>query len=203
MLDMIVTLRLMSTGLLIGGTVGVVLGLLMGWSDRVRSVAEPFVAGIHPIPKSALLPLLLILLGLGERPRLALVALAAFFPMVINTMGSVRGIEPGFLEAATNYGARGFNLFRRVIFPASLPGILSGARIAINTAMTISITTELLTARNGLGARIWMAWETLRTENLYATLIVIAAVGLSINWLSTQIVRRMMPWSPVTNEVAR
>ena len=196
--DVAVTLYRMGVGLLIGGSAGIALGLLMGWSARVRMVAEPFVAGLHPIPKTALLPLLLILMGIGDQPRFALVALATFFPMLINTMSSVRSIDPVYLEAASNYGARGFRLFRRIIVPASLPGILSGGRIAVNTAMTIAITAELLMSRNGLGARIWMAWETLRTENLYATLIVIAAIGLLINWLTVRLERRLMPWSPVT-----
>lgn len=196
LMDTAITLFRMSVGLLIGGIAGIVMGMLMGWSSKVRSLAEPFVAGIHPIPKSALLPLFLVLMGIGDRPRLALVALAAFFPLLINTMNSVRNIEPTFLEVAANYGARGLKLFQRVILPATLPGILSGARIAANTAMTIAITTELLTSRNGLGARIWMAWETMRTENLYATLIIIVIVGLAINLILSISARKLMPWSP-------
>jgi len=201
--DIGVTVYRVAIGLLIGGTAGIVLGMLMGWSARVRMVAEPFVAGLHPIPKSALLPLLLILMGIGDRPRLALIALAAFFPLVVNTMNSVRSIEPAHLEAAANYGARGFRLFRRVVVPASLPGMLTGGRIAVNTAMTIAITTELLTSRDGLGARIWMAAETMRTENLYAVLFVIAVIGLAINWLLLSLTRRLMPWDvtlPVTEQ---
>lgn len=203
LLDVALTLYRVGIGLLIGGTAGIILGLLMGWSRRVRTVAEPFVAGLHPIPKSALLPLFLVLMGIGEQPRLALVALAAFFPLLINTMNSVRSIEPAYLEAAGNYGAHGVRLLRRIIVPASLPGMLSGGRIAVNTAMTIAITTELLTSRNGLGARIWMAWETLRTENLYATLIVISVTGLLINLLLVWLERRLMPWSPVTSSLER
>ncbi len=203
LLDAWVTLSRMFIGLLIGGTAGIVLGMLMGWSVRVRTVAEPFVAGLHPIPKSALFPLFLVLMGIGDQPRLALVALATFFPLLINTMSSVRSIEPALLEAAINYGARGTSLFRRIILPASLPGILSGGRIAVNTAMTTAITTELLLSRNGLGARIWMAWETLRTENLYAVLIVIAVIGLAMNWLLAVLARRVMPWSPVASMLGK
>lgn len=117
----------------------------------MRTVAEPFVAGLHPIPKSALLPLFLVLMGIGEQPRLALVALAAFFPLLINTMNSVRSIEPAYLEAAGNYGAHGFCLLRRHHRARRLPGMLSGGRIAVNTAMTIAITTELLTSRQRSG----------------------------------------------------
>jgi NitT/TauT family transport system permease protein len=159
-------------------------------------LTEPFVAGLHPIPKTALLPLFLVLMGIGDRPRLALVALAAFFPLLISTMNSVRNIEPTYLDVAANYGARSLKLFQRIILPATLPGILSGTRIAANTAMTIAITTELLTSRDGLGARIWMAWETMRTENLYATLVIIIGVGLSINLILSILARRLMPWSP-------
>ena len=203
LIDVGITLYRMGIGLLIGATAGIVLGMLMGWSGRVRTVAEPFVAGLHPLPKSALLPLLLILMGLGDPPRITLIALAAFFPLLINTMSSVKSMDAALLEAAANYGARGMNLFRRVIFPASLPGILSGARIAANTAMTIAITTELLTSSNGLGARIWMAWETLRTENLYATLIVIALIGLTLNWILSLLARRLMPWSPLATTIEK
>lgn len=203
LVDAGLTLYRADVGLLIGATSGIILGLMMGWSIRVRSVAEPFVAALHPIPKTALFPLLLIFMGLNEKPRLALIALSAFFPLLINTMNSVSSIEPTLLEAAANYGARGFNLFRRVFLPASLPGILSGTRIAANTAMTIAITVELLTSQNGLGARIWMAWETLRTENLFATLIVIATIGLAINWLLTRLARRLMPWSPLTGALEK
>lgn len=195
-LDIGLTLYRMGCGFLVGGSLGIGLGLLMGWSRRARSLGEPFVAALHPMPKSALLPLFLILMGLGEGPRLALVGLAAFFPLLINTMSSVQHIEPAYLEAAANYGARGWRLFRHILIPASLPGIFSGARIALNTSLTLAITAELLTSQNGLGARIWLAWQILRTENLYATLLVVALLGLLSNALLTTLARRLMPWAP-------
>jgi ABC-type nitrate/sulfonate/bicarbonate transport system permease component len=193
--DVAITLYRLAVGLLIGGTTGIVMGMLMGWSTRLRTVAEPFVAGLHPLPKSALLPLLLMLMGLGDRPRLALIALAAFFPLLINTMNSVRSIDPAYLDVAANYGAHGFSLFRRVIVPASLPGILTGARIALNTALTITITVELLTSHDGLGARVWMAWQTMRTENLYAVLIIIVVIGIVTSQLLVLLARWLMPWN--------
>lgn len=190
------TLYRLSLSLALGGLAGVWLGLLMGWSIHVRTIAEPFVAAIHPLPKSSMLPLLLVLMGIGESPRVTLVMLTAFFPLLISAMGAVRNIEPALLEAAANYGARGVQLFRRVIVPASLPGILSGLRISLNAAFSVTITTELLISRQGLGARIWMAWETMRTENLYAALLMIAAVGILSNWLLALVTRRLTPWAP-------
>lgn len=190
------TLYRLFVSLALGGLAGVWLGMLMGWSAVVRTVAEPFVAAIHPLPKSSMLPLFLVLMGIGESPRMTLVMMTAFFPMLISAMAAVRAIEPAHLEAAANYGARGFQLFRRVIFPAGLPGILSGLRIALNAAFSVTITTELLISRSGLGARIWMAWETMRTENLYAALLMIALVGILSNWLLAVATRRLTPWAP-------
>jgi len=192
------TLSRWGVGLMIGAIAGIAVGVLMGWSARVRTVMEPFVAAVHPLPKSSLLPLLLVLMGVGDGPRVVLVALAAFFPMLISTMTSVATIDTVHLEAAYNYGARGKQLLTHVILPASLPGIMGGMRIALNSALTIAITAELLTSRNGLGARIWMAWQTFRTVNLYVALAAIGLLGLSANALLGLLSRYAMPWTGIT-----
>jgi NitT/TauT family transport system permease protein len=194
--DLAYTLYRLSLGLVLGGSLGLALGLLMGWSRAVRDVAEPFVAAIHPLPKISLLPLLLVILGIGEQSKVLLTALAAFFPMLINSMAGVRQIEDVYWEVASNYGARGSTLLRRVILPGSLPMVLAGVRLALNSALVVTIAVELLTARQGLGARVWLAWETFRTEELYATLAVVILVGLATNWVSKALARRLAPWQP-------
>lgn len=198
--DLGLTLSRAGLGLFLGGSAGIILGMFMGWSWKVRMVLNPFVAGLYPIPKTALLPLFLVLLGIGEAPRIALTAFAAFFPLLVSTMQSVRSIEPLHLEAAANYGARGKALLLRVILPASLPGILGGARIAANTSLTIAITAEIVTLQGGLGASIWLAWQTMRTEDLYATLLLIAAVGLCMDAGLRALVRWLVPWAPAVRD---
>ena len=107
-------------------------------------------AAAHPIPKIAILPLVLIVFGIGETSKIVLIAVAAFFPMLINTMAGC-DIHPRHFEVAKNHGA-GPLVFRRVLWPGSLPLALAGARLALNTALVITVAVELLTARQGLGA---------------------------------------------------
>lgn len=189
------TLLRLSMGLLLGGGAGLLLGLIMGWSTRVRRALDPLVAALHPIPKIALLPLALVLFGIGETPKIVLIAVSTFFPMLINTVAGVQQIAPIHLDVARNYGATPLKLFRRVIVPGSLPLILTGVRIALNTALLVTIAVELLMAQEGLGSIIWMAWQTLRVEEMYATLIVIACLGMMGNGALAYGARYAMPWN--------
>jgi ABC-type nitrate/sulfonate/bicarbonate transport system permease component len=188
------TLYRLGMGLICGGSIGALIGLILGWSPVLRMITEPFVAATHPLPKIALLPLVLIIFGIGEESKIVLISLAAFFPMLINAMVGVRQIEGIYWEVAENYGARGLKLMRRVLLPGSMPYMLAGFRLALNAALVVTVAVEQLTARKGLGATIWLAWETLRTEELYATLFVIAVFGLGANWLLGIVSRRLAPW---------
>lgn len=188
------TLYRLTLGVALGGCLGLLLGLFMGWSRTARTIAGPAVAAIHPLPKLALLPLALILFGIGEQSTVVLIALTAFFPMLINSMAGMQQIDNLTLEVARHYGARGWTLWRRVLWPGSLPLTLVGLQLALNAALMVTVAVELVTAREGLGAIIWLAWQTLRTDEMYATLIVIASLGLASNLILTLIARRLMLW---------
>jgi len=181
-------------GLLIGGGLGLIMGLTMGWSRPLQIVADPIIAALHPIPKISIFPLIMIVFGIGEASKVVTVAISTFFPMLINTMAGVRQISPIHFEVAENYGANRFHTFTHVVFPGSLPLILVGARLSLNTALVLTIAVELLTANEGLGAMIWMAWETFRTEELYASLVVIAVLGFSFNRIIQYMHHRFLPW---------
>lgn len=115
--------------------------------------------------------------------------------MMINTLGGVTQISRTHLDVARNYGASGWKLFTRVILPAAMPMMVSGFRIALNLALLIAISIEIASASVGLGALIWMSWEVLRIDVLYATLLVIMALGVSFNQLVRAVTTRMVPWS--------
>jgi len=189
-----ISLVRMSWGIFFGLVPGVLLGLAMGWSNRIQKIMDPFIAALHPIPKIAIFPLIMIIFGLGEISKIVAIAISAFFPMLINSMAGVRQLTPVYFEVAKNYGANRWKTFFRIVLPGSLPMILAGARIAFNMALVITIAVELLTAREGLGVMIWFAWETLRTKELYATLVVIAALGMGINYLLQKATALMTPW---------
>ena len=188
------TFSRLTIGLLIGGSCGLLLGLAMGWSRPLQVVIDPIISALHPIPKLAIFPLILVVFGIGEASKIAIVAISTFFPMLINTMAGVRQISPIHFEVAENYGANRFHTFTHVVVPGSLPLILVGGRLALNTALVITIAVELLTAREGLGAMIWLAWETFRTEELFASLIVIALLGFSFNRILRYMQKRFLPW---------
>jgi NitT/TauT family transport system permease protein len=188
------TLSRVALGCVLGGVPGLVLGLFMGWSRPLRVVVDPFVAAAHPVPKIAILPLVMIVLGIGELSRVVVVAVAAFFPMVISAMAGVRQISPVQFEVAENYGAGLVKVFTRVVLPGSLPLVLAGVRLAFNTALLITIALELVTAQRGLGAMVWLAWQTLRVEELYASVALIATLGIVVSLLLQHLTRRLVPW---------
>ncbi|MCP4400867.1 MAG: ABC transporter permease [bacterium] len=188
------TLARMFGGFFTGGTLGLLAGLLMGWSERLRRVFDPLFAAIHPIPKISILPLVMILFGIGNTSKIVLVAIATFFPIMINTMAGVRQIQPLYFDVAANYGAGAYKVFTRIVIPGGLPLILTGIRLALNTSLVLTIAVELVSAQQGLGALIWLAWETLRTEELYASLTVTAALGISGNLLIKYLTNRLIPW---------
>ena len=188
------TLSRVLLGFLYGGGIGFGLGLLLGWSSRLRSMIDPLIAALHPIPKLAVLPLVLIVFGIGESSRLILISFSTFFPMFINTMAGVLEISPTFYEVAQNFGASRWNVFRRVVLPGSLPIVLSGARLALNLSLSITMAIELRFANKGLGAVLWLSWETLRTSYLYATVAILALLGIGLNWSLMVLKRRLAPW---------
>jgi NitT/TauT family transport system permease protein len=183
-------------GLLLGAVPGLLLGLAMGGSPRLRAIVDPFVAAIHPMPKLALLPLLMVLLGIGEAPRIVVIAIAAFFPMLLSAMAGVRQISPVHFEVARNYGASPHQVFLRVALPGSLPMVLTGLRLAANVSLLLAIAVEIASAQLGLGALVWLSWQVLRVELLYATLVVTALFGIGINVLLQWVARRLVPWLP-------
>jgi NitT/TauT family transport system permease protein len=190
------TLLRVFPGLILGAVPGLLLGLAMGWSRKLRVIVDPFIAAIHPVPKLALLPLLMVLLGLGELPRITIVAIAAFFPVLLSAIAGVRQISPVYFEVAENYGASRVKIMTRVLIPGSLPMVLTGLRLAVNAALVLAIAVEIASATTGLGALVWLSWQVLRIELLYATVVITALLGITLNaclqWLS----RRLVPWLP-------
>jgi ABC-type nitrate/sulfonate/bicarbonate transport system permease component len=186
----------LAIGLFVGGTIGILSGMAMGLSSKLRRFADPFVAAAHPLPKIAILPIVMVFLGVGELSKVAVVALGVFFPMLINTMTGVRQISPSYFDVAKSYGATRWKLFTRVVIPAAMPMILSGLRIGLNIALVVTISIEIVAASRGLGALIWLSWEVLRIEVLYAALFVTATLGICFNVLMQFLLGRLVPWAP-------
>jgi ABC-type nitrate/sulfonate/bicarbonate transport system permease component len=192
--DLLATARRFGLGMGTGALGGWLAGIVLGSAPRARIVLDPVIALFHPLPKISLYPLLLLLLGFGEAPKVAVVAIATFFPMFVNTLQGVREVDLTLLEVARSFRAGRILILKRVVLPGSVPFVLAGLRLAMNTGLTVTVAIELITAGDGLGSRIWMAWQTLRIEQLYATLLVIAAFGLVVNTSLEALARWLAPW---------
>jgi NitT/TauT family transport system permease protein len=184
-------------GLTLGGVPGLLIGLAMGSSRRLHDALDPIVAAVHPVPKIAIFPLILVLFGIGELSKVIAVAIAAFFPLLISTMTGVRQINPIYFDVARNYGSSRARLVADVVVPGSLPMALAGARLSLNVALLVAIAVELVAPDRGLGAVLWLARETLRVEDLYATLVIVAALGVGMNVLLQRAAVRLIPWQDV------
>lgn len=189
------TLMRICLGSLMGIVPGVLMGVLMGWSKRLRTLFDPLIAALHPIPKIAIFPLILIIFGIGEMSNIVVIAISAFFPALVNSMTGVGQLDPVYFEVARNYGANRWKTFSRILIPGSLPSILSGVRLGLNTGLLIAIAVELISAKSGLGVMVWFSWQTLRVEELYASLIVVAGLGILINVGLKALSNWLAPWN--------
>lgn len=191
------TLSRTLAGFAIGAGSGLVLGLAMGAWPRLNALLDPIVALAHPIPKVAVLPLVLVIFGIGEASKVALGALGCFFPMLINTVAGVRAISPTYFEVARSYGAGHRAMFTRVVIPGSLPMVFTGARLALNMSLVLVIAGELLVAQQGLGQAMWFSWQTMRITDVYAWLVVTGLIGVLLNRTLALLAAWAMPWSDV------
>jgi NitT/TauT family transport system permease protein len=170
------------------------LGLAMGLWRPLREAVEPYVAFMFPVPKIALLPFLLILLGVGEPAFVLTGAISAFFQIVISTLGGVLTMDPRVLDVGRNYGAHGPRLFFKVMLPATLPSIFTGLRLGLGLALVAVVAVEFIAARAGLGHVVYRHWQMLSTAEMYAAFAVVGALGLLLTRGLRAVQQRTLVW---------
>jgi len=190
------TLGRVGVGFVIGAIPGILLGVIMGINRTVRLMFDTTLSAVYVLPKIAIFPIVMLMFAdpFGEGPKIAVVALSVFFLMAINTMAGVRDIDPVFLMAGRNYGARGLSLLWHVILPAAMPVIFAGLRLALGTALIVIISIEFLRAKQGVGFMTFYYWEVLNPEKMYAGLVVVMILGIVLTYGLQALQRRLMPW---------
>jgi ABC-type nitrate/sulfonate/bicarbonate transport system permease component len=184
-------------GTLFGGVPALVLGVVMGLNRPIRAVFDPLIAATYPVPKSAILPLALLVFGLGESSKIFMVAIGVFYPVAINATTGVLGINRVYLDVGRNFKASRWNMFRTIALPGALPVILAGFRLGIGIGLILIAIAEMVGARSGLGYLIWNAWETFAVEQMYVGLFTIAIIGFVLNLLLYELERLIIPWKSV------
>lgn len=190
------TLLRVLIGFTLGALPGIVIGVAMGVNNTVRTMLDSTLSAIYVLPKIAIFPIMMLIFPnpFGDGPKIAVVAISAFFLVAINTMTGVRDIDSIYIQAGRNYGANRWQMFRHVIFPGALPVIFSGLRLALGTGLIVIVAIEFVRAKIGVGRVILYHWEILATDKMYAGLFVAMILGVLLTYGLQQIERWVMPW---------
>jgi ABC-type nitrate/sulfonate/bicarbonate transport system permease component len=188
------TLLLFAAGYGIACVLGILVGAVMGVNNALYNLLEPLIELVRPLPKSALTPVLYLFIGAGPALMITIVALGAFFPIVINTLGGVRGIDPTLLDTARTFRCSRTRTIFGVVLPAIAPMILAGMRVALGLGLVLIILAEMLVGEDGLGFMIIDLQRSFQIREMYAWVVVLAVLGGVITVLFDTLDRRLVPW---------
>lgn len=192
--DTVVTLWRIIAGFILGSIPGVALGLAMAMWRSVRIVIDPLIAALFPIPKLALMPLILLAFGFGETSKIVVVAIGAFFPVIVNAYAGAANIEKIYIDVARNYGASPRIMFTRVVFFGALPLIFAGLRVALAISFIIATAVEFVASKSGIGYLIWSSWELLQVDAMFVGIVTIGILGVITSTLFIELERLVIPW---------
>ncbi len=159
-----VSMQRLAYGAILGGIPALVLGIAMGLNRPIRALFDPLIAATYPVPKSAILPLALLIFGLGEGSKIFMVAIGVFFPVVINATTGVLEINKIYLDVGQNFKASRWNTFWTIALPGALPVIMTGFKLGIGIGLVLIAVAEMVGAKSGLGYLIWSAWRRSRSS---------------------------------------
>jgi NitT/TauT family transport system permease protein len=188
------SLQRLGWGFLLGGVPALLLGVVMGLYRPIRAAIDPLVAATYPIPKSAILPLILLIFGLGEASKVVMVALGVFYPVLINTISGVVQIDRIYLDVGRNFRASRWQLFRTIALPGAMPSIMAGVKLGVGMGLILIAIAEMIGAKEGIGYMIWNAWQILSVETMYVGLAVIALLGYLFTLALDELEVLILPW---------
>ena len=198
--DVVVSSERIALGFVIGAAPATLLGIWSGLNRTVYYLVRPLATMLYPVPKIALLPLVIVVLGIGEISKIATVAISVFLMVVIHTIGGVMQVDRRYFEVGRLYGANQWTLFRTVALPASLPAIIEGWKLAMGFALTLIVGVEFVGASNGIGYRIWQSYELYAIADMFAAVCLIAALGWVLTVGLDELERLLVPWRHTIKE---
>ena len=185
-------------GFLIGSFVGVLLGLLAGVARSVDQLLSPVVFLTYPVPKVVVLPIVMLWIGIGDASKIAVIALACFYPCFINAYYGARGTATVMVWSGLNMGAGRPQILRKVVVPSALPLIFAGLRVSLALSFILLFSTEMINARSGLGFLIRQSESSLRFDLMYVAIVAVAALGYAGDQLLLLVRRRVLAWQDPT-----
>lgn len=192
--DIYVSLRRVLTGYFLAFICAIPVAFLMGWYPVVRNLVEPWIQFVRTIPPIALIPLVILALGLGESAKYTIIFVASFMVMVVTIYQGVREVDKIYVKAAYTFGARDWNLFFDIMIPSSFPYILVGARLGMASSLTTLIAAEMTGTIFGLGARIQGAQQFMNTSVVLLGIVTIGAIGYILDKLLLLAEKKLTKW---------
>jgi NitT/TauT family transport system permease protein len=188
------TLMRVAIGFALGATPGLALGVIMGLFPWVHVAMRPFIRVTFPIPHASLLPLVLLIFGIGETSKYVIAALGAFYNILIASSAAVQSIEKAYLDVARNMGANKAVISWSVALPAALPELFSGIRLAWGASLLLIVIVEFVGSSSGLGFRIWRSWQLFSIEPMFVGLIMVGIISFASYVVLSYLQRVAVPW---------
>jgi ABC-type nitrate/sulfonate/bicarbonate transport system permease component len=189
-----VSVMRIGTGWILGTITGVIVGFAIGLSSLARGVGITFISALFPIPKIALLPLLILWLGIGEEPKIATITLGVFFSTAISVYSGVDQVPRNLIRMAQSFNVPFPTIVRHVIWPGALPSILAGFRITASVALLLVVSAEMIGAEFGIGAFVLQAGNLMQTDQLLAGVVILSLFGLAVGRLINLLEARLLHW---------
>jgi len=183
-------------GFTLAVAVGIPVGLGMGWYRDISAVLQPFVAALYATPRIALLPLLIIWLGIGIWSKVAVVFLVAVFQILISTEAGVRAADESLIRTARSFGAKERQIFTTVVLPGAVPFLIAGLRLGLGQALIGIVVGELYAATAGIGFEIAVAGETFQTDRVFVGIVILASASIVMMWALRRLEMKFESWRP-------
>jgi NitT/TauT family transport system permease protein/taurine transport system permease protein len=193
-LHIVASLRRVVAAFAMAAAAGVALGVAIGWWRRFGELVDPLVELVRPIPPLAWIPLAIIWFGIGDTQNMFIIFLGAFFPVVVNTIEGVRGVDRPLVWAALTLGGTRVQILSEIVLPGALPLILTGLRIGLGVGWMALVAAELVAASSGLGFLIEDSRNLLFTERVLLGMLLIGLLGFAMDRLMRRLERRLTPW---------
>ena len=181
-----------------GGAViaGVTLGILIGWYKRLRILLDPILSALYATPRVAMVPLIIMWLGIDYKSKVFIVFISAFFPVLVNTVGGMRAIDRDLLRAAKAFCASDWQIFKTVAIPGSVPFILTGIRQGVALGLIGVVVGEMFGGSQGIGFMVAYGGQTFATDTLFVGVIIVATAGILLTWIAERLEKRFSQWRP-------
>ena len=181
-------------GFALGAIPGLLFGVAAGVSRTVRELTYPLATALYVVPRIAMLPLVLVALGINDQARIFMVAFSVFFIVFFSALSGVEQVDRNFVEAARAFGADRIRLGATVLLPGAAPTVFSGMRVAMGFALIVIVGTEFLAANDGLGARVWTSYQIFDFTSMYAGIIAVTLLGVLLAWALLALEWLLVPW---------